>query len=650
MAFQLSPGVLVVERDLTGIVPAVATSIGGYVGAFQWGPVNQVVTVGNESELTSVFGKPNDDVASSFFSAANFLAYSNNLRAVRVVGAGANNAMASGVKTFNAATSVASLSDDTINLTAHGYTTGDTVVYSAEGGTPIGGLTSGAVYFVIAVNVNTIKLATSLANANAGTAVNITAAGVGVHVLAPQLQIFNQDRWVDVASSSPNVGMWAAKYPGALGNSLAVSMADTSNFSTWDYRTQFDSAPDTSAMVEEMGGANDELHVVVVDEDGAWSGTAGTVLERFAFVSKAKGARRADGTNAYYAEVIQNSKYIWWMTHQAGSNWGSSVDATFTNVASNGLVSLSGGISADSADDITAAVVQVGWDLFENAEEIDVNLLFVGPYGDLSTYSVAKHVIGIAEDRMDCMVFVSPRLESVYNKTSQSAAVDAVLNDRNVLLNVNTSYAAMDSNWKFQYDKYNDTYRWVPLNADVAGLCARTDSTAEPWFSPAGLNRGQIRNVTKLAWSPKKTARDDLFKNGVNPVVNFSGEGTVLYGDKTLLKKPSAFDHINVRRLFIVLEKSIAIAGRYQLFEFNDVFTRAQFLSIVDPFLRDVVGRRGITDFRVVCDETNNTGEVIDRNEFVGDIYIKPARSINFMKLNFIATRTGVSFEEIVGS
>jgi phage tail sheath protein FI len=249
---------------------------------------------------------------------------------------------------------------------------------------------------------------------------------------------------------------------------------------------------------------------------------------------------------------------------------------------------------------------------------------------------------------MDCIGFVSPQLASVVNNSGDEAT--DIITDRDSVLNVNTSYGVMDSGWKYQYDKYNDVYRYIPLNADIAGLCARTDSVAEPWFSPGGLNRGQIKNVVKLAYSPDKTDRDELYKNGINPVVAFPGEGTVLFGDKTLLAKPSAFDRINVRRLFIVLEKAIATAGKYQLFEFNDVFTRAQFRNLVEPFLRDVVGRRGITDFRVVCDETNNTGEVIDRNEFIADIFIKPARSINFMQLNFIATRTGVSFEEVVGA
>jgi len=277
---------------------------------------------------------------------------------------------------------------------------------------------------------------------------------------------------------------------------------------------------------------------------------------------------------------------------------------------------------------------------------IDVNLLVTGPWG----LTVSKYIIdNIAETRRDCVAFCSPSLAAVYNNVGDEAA-DIIAERVAGAFNANSSYGVLDSGWKYQYDKYNDKYRWVPLNPDVAGLCARTDNIAEPWFSPGGLNRGQIKNVVKLAYSPDKTDRDELYKKGINPVVSFPGEGTVLFGDKTLLAKPSAFDRINVRRLFIVLEKAIALAAKYQLFEFNDAFTRSQFRNLVEPFLRDVQGRRGIFDFRVVCDETNNTGEIIDTNQFVADIYIKPARSINFMTLNFIATRTGVSFNEIVGA
>ena len=553
MAFQLSPGVLVVEKDLTNVVPAVATSIGGFVGDFQWGPVLEPTTISSEIELVKTFGKPNDTTFASFFSAANFLSYSNNLKVVRAVGSAARNAVAS------------------------------------------------------------------------GTAV----------------QIKNAEQWeASYASGQGAVGYFAAKYPGALGNSLKVSMADNSAgaFAGWTYAAEFDYTPGTSTFVSGLSGSNDELHLVVVDEDGLISGTPGTILEKYTGISKAADAKTAEGASNYWQTVLEGSKYIWWMDNPAGTNWGSNAAGTTFDGLGTHSASLSGGVSASPV----AGDVITGYDEFANAELVDVNLLVMGPHNA----TVASSVITIAEDRKDCMVFISPELADVYNNAG-SEATDVVA-FRNTL--TSTSYAVLDSGWKYQYDKYNDKYRWVPLNADVAGLCARTDTIADPWFSPGGLNRGQIKNVVKLAYSPDKADRDTLYKKGVNPVVSFPGEGTVLFGDKTLLSKPSAFDRINVRRLFIVLEKAIATAAKYQLFEFNDAFTRAQFRNLVEPFLRDIKGRRGVYDFRVICDETNNTGDVIDANQFVADIFIKPARSINFITLNFVATRTGVAFEEVAGA
>ncbi len=287
--------------------------------------------------------------------------------------------------------------------------------------------------------------------------------------------------------------------------------------------------------------------------------------------------------------------------------------------------------------------------MFSDPEEMDISMVLGGPHGG----TTSKYIIeSVAEKRKDCVAFISPQESNVVGTGTLSTKLTAVKAYRLTTSGINSlssSYGFMDSGWKYQYDKFNDKYRWVPLNGDIAGLCVRTDESRDPWWSPAGFNRGHIKNVVKLAWNPQKAHRDELYKNGINPVVTVPGQGTVLFGDKTLQAKPSAFDRINVRRLFIVLEKAIATAAKFTLFEFNDEFTRSQFVNMVEPFLRDVQGRRGIYDFRVVCDESNNTGEVIDRNEFVGDIYIKPARSINFIQLNFVAVRTGVDFEEVVG-
>jgi len=554
MAFQLSPGVLVTERDLTSIVPAVATTAGGFAGAFQWGPVDEVTTIDSENELVSVFGKPNNDTYKSFFTAANFLSYGNNLQVIRVVGYTAKNAIA------NAA--------------------------------------------------------------------------------ATAILIKNEDEYqATYADGSASVGEFAAKYAGNLGNSLRVSMADGNTYSNWAYAANFDSAPSRSDFALNSGANFDEMHVIVIDEDGAWTGTPNTILEKFPFVSKASDAKSADGTSTYYKNVLNSqSKYIWWMDHPTiGSNWGSAAQGVnFANLAANVSVSLSGGLSNDTPVDgnIISAL-----NIFSNDELYDVSLI---PLGAASS-TVVTYAISLAENRKDCVVFASPELSDVVNNIGDEATDVTAFRDTLP----SSSYAVLDSGWKYQYDRYNDVYRWVPLNGDIAGLAVRTDFTNDPWFSPAGFNRGQIKNVVKLAFSPRQTDRDTLYKKGVNPVVTFPGQGTILFGDKTLLAKPSAFDRINVRRLFIVLEKAIATAAKFQLFEFNDAFTRAQFRNLVEPFLRDVQGRRGITDFKVVCDETNNTGEVIDRNEFVADIFVKPARSINFIQLNFIATRTGISFEEV---
>ena len=482
---------------------------------------------------------------------------------------------------------------------------------------------------------------------NTTSALNATANG-GIAIL-------NRDQYeseyLDLSAAN-TYGMFAARYPGDLGNSLKVSLWASSNsvsFSTWEYAPEFQSVPGTSTYAAGVNGANDEMHIIVLDEDGKFTGTGNTVLEKFAYVSKASDAKNDDGSSNYYVNVINDrSKYIYIINHALNSNgttstttWGSPAsNTTFSQGQSGYGASLKQGVYLAPTD----GQLTTAYDKFANADEVDVSLIATGSHSSTVVAHVIDNIVG---SRKDCVAFVSPPKNAVVNNSGDE--VTDITTYRNSTLNKSSSYAVMDTGWKYQFDKYNNVYRWVPLNGDIAGLCVRTDFERDPWFSPAGFNRGQIKNVVKLAWNPNKSQRDDLYKIGVNPVVSFPGEGTVLYGDKTLLAKPSAFDRINVRRLFIVLEKAIARAAKYSLFEFNDEFTRAQFVALVEPYLRDVKGRRGIFDFRVVCDETNNTPEVIDRNEFVGDIYIKPARSINFIQLNFVAVRTGVAFEEVVG-
>jgi hypothetical protein len=444
-------------------------------------------------------------------------------------------------------------------------------------------------------------------------------------------------------SANATVGQFAARYPGAIGNSITVEYAaNSTGFAAWSNKAEFNGAPGTSVAASKAGGLQDEMHVLVVDSGGAITGIPGTVLEKFGYVSKANDAKNDDGSSNYYVNVINDrSKFVYVTKHAANSTWGSSVSSNFTaNNGSFGYQSLplSGGVSGMPTD----GELSTAYDKFRNTEEVDISLVITGA----ASQAVSEYVVdNIAEVRRDCVAFVSPQFSDAVN--NQGSEVTDIVSTRNAYNS--SSYAFMDSGWKYQFDKYNNVYRWIPLNPDMAGLCARTDFDRDPWFSPAGFNRGSVKNVTKLSWNPNKTERDNLYKSGINPVVSFPGQGVILYGDKTMLDKPSAFDRINVRRLFIVLEKAIARAAKYSLFEFNDEFTRAQFVALTEPFLRDVKGRRGIFDYRVVCDTTNNTPEVIDRNEFVGDIYIKPARSINFIQLNFIAVRTGVAFEEIVG-
>lgn len=433
---------------------------------------------------------------------------------------------------------------------------------------------------------------------------------------------------------------------------LAQNVSSSTINRYWEFYNSVDAAPGQSDYVANFGNtaAQDELHVVVVDEGGKFTGVPGTVLEVFQGLSRATDAKTADGAGKYYVDVINlNSNYVWWANHRTGAAANTAANIASSSNAEPVSLQFAGGL--DGADEATIAIsaLAAGYDMFASAEDVDVSLILQGKargtqadnFGQLANYIIDN----IAEVRKDCVAFVSPDKADVVSNVGDEST--DIVNYRNSLRS--TSYAVLDSGYKYQYDKYNDVYRWIPLNGDTAGLCVRTDSTRDPWWSPAGFNRGQIKNIVKLAYNPSKAHRDVLYKAGVNPVVTFPGQGTILYGDKTLLAKPSAFDRINVRRLFIVLEKAIATAAKFTLFEFNDDFTRSQFRNLVEPFLRDVQGRRGIYDFKVVCDTTNNTGEVIDRNEFIGDIYIKPAKSINFIQLNFVAVRTGVEFSEVVG-
>lgn len=558
MGYQLSPGVNVSEIDLTTVVPSVLTTAGAFAGTFKWGPANKIMLIDNELTLAKTFGTPDSNSAISFFTAANFLAYGNNLSVVRTVGS----------NSFNAA-------------------------------------------------ANTLV----------------------------RVQVDNSDdfHYSYLGQSNNNaLGSFIARYPGTLGNSLSVTVIDTGNTARSDL---FSSAPGTSDFVSNAGGANDEIHIAIVDAGGLFTGTKNTVLETFPFVSKASNAIKSnDGSTNYYKQVIfNNSKYIYAVDPadyaNTNSTWGTTGTTSFGSINPK-MINYTLGAGTDELPN--DGNVLAGYNMFNNKETVDISLILTGA----ANTTIQQYVMDIARTRSDCVAFISPPSSAVINNAgNESSSITSWVNGLTP-----SSYAVADSGWKYQFDIYNNVYRWIPLNGDIAGLCVYTDNIRDPWYSPAGFNRGTIKNAIKLAWNPTKTYRDALYSVGVNPVASFPGNGVTLFGDKTLQAKPSAFDRINVRRLFIVLEKAIAKAAQYSLFEFNDDFTRAQFVALVTPYLRDVKGRRGITDFRVVCDETNNTAQVIDSNQFVGDIYIKPARSINFIQLNFIAVGTGVEFLTVVGA
>jgi len=638
MAFQVSPGVLVQEKDLTRIIPAVSTSIGAFAGEFRKGPINEITTISSEQELVSVFGKPDASNYEDFFSAANFLQYSNALRVVRTQNSSVSNATESG-STFV----IKSLSDYVDNYADGSGSIGLWAAKTAGAwgnNLKISTCPSSTVYSSAGITVNDSSTA-------AGDTVVTVSSGTSINV--GDIINFGDNYNYKVLSKSTNDITIKRKdepehFTASDSSGLFAALTDGATVTRyWEFYDLVSKAPGTSPFVTQAGGSNDELHIVVVDEDGGITGTKGEVLEVFAALSKASDAKGAQGDTNYYPTVIQNkSNYIYWMDHNAsGTNWGSAAaSTTYTDVTAVSNVSLSNGANGSTR---TNAQLLTSYELFKDAETVDVGLIIAGK-GDATHID---NLISIAEDRKDAVVFASPERSDVVNVSSAAAQATNVIAFFNGIRS--SSYVMFDSGYKYMYDRYSDVYRYVPLNGDLAGLSARTDLIADAWYSPAGLNRGIIRGAVKLAFNPSKTQRDDLYRARVNPVATFPGQGTVLFGDKTGLTAPSAFDRINVRRLFITLEKAVATASKFQLFEFNDEFTRANFRNIVEPFLREVQGRRGITDFLVVCDETNNTGEVIDRNEFIAEIFIKPARSINFITLQFIATRTGVSFDEVAG-
>jgi hypothetical protein len=671
MSFLSSPGVHVREIDLTGIIPSVATTVGAIAMPAQKGPSGSIVTIGSEQDLLSIFGKPNSSNFEWWFTAANFLQYSDQLKVVRPTSGHLNAGQASGVL----------VRDDDHYLDAYWSETGDGQVtsndwYARSAGTwgnSIGvQICPSATAYSQDLGTNNLTAAAESAGDtvvavddadstgyafNVGDLISFSSTTTGTAMTFIAGDEGNEYQIVSISSNDLTIRL--AGDPNGAG--LQADIPDNSFIRRrWGFYNLFDGAPGTSAWATENArGGNDEMHIVVYDTTGDITGydydvagqSTNAVIERWGNVSKNPVAKNAQGGGNYYVDLIfRGSEYIYWGDHlAAGTNWGTDTTTVYTAVNTVDIATFTGGTD-DYA--VSNGELKIAYDVFADTETIDINLVLSGPSSGVANTAAGMDTHGtmitdLCELRKDCVGFISPYRAATVGVSSSITQTANVLSGFDLL--PSSSYIVYDSGYKYMYDKYNDTYRYVPMNGDTAGLCANTDKVADPWYSPAGYNRGNVRGAIKLSYNPKNSERDQLYRSRVNPVTNFPGQGVILFGDKTALSKPSAFDRINVRRLFLVLEKAIATASKYQLFEFNDEFTRASFRNMVEPFLRDVQGRRGIFDFKVVCDSTNNTGEVIDRNEFIGDIYIKPARSINFITLNFVAVRTGVAFNEVIG-
>ena len=661
MAFQVSPGVLVQEIDATNVIPAVSSSTGAYCGHFGWGPAEEVTTCISAKGLVDSFGEPDSTniMAEHFYPAKMFLDYGIDLKVVRI----ATTSMVNATTTSGQSLLIKNLTHYRDNYNDGSASVGQYGArYAGDLGNSLKISVCGGANPYAQSSVTTTNATSSLA----GTSIEVTLGEK--FIVGDIITAIGSDTTrysiTAIAFDSGSTGAAtitiAQEDDSTQGLAAAVSSGAALN-REWKYAAQFNGAPGTStyASGRASAGTTDEMHIVVVDEDGDISGVPGTILEKYEDLSKASDAKDDFGATNYYVTVIENqSDYVYWLDHSgtfssAGSAASGVTFGTGTIPEENSFTNGADGRQPTTGEKINA------WDThFGSADNEDISLMISGSsqadngsgtavVTRAEATSYYNQLMNIAEDRKDCVVFFSPiKTDVVDSGTAGGTNVKATADTLN-----SSSYAVMSSNWLYIYDRYNDRYAYVPDNGAVAGLCAKTDYTNDAWYSPAGFNRGQIFGVTKLAFNPTKADRDTLYKSRVNPVVTFAGQGTLLFGDKTLLGNAgSAFSRINVRRLFIVLEKAIATAAKFQLFEFNDSFTRANFRAAIEPFLRQVQGRRGIYDFQVVCDETNNTSQVVDANQFVAAIFVKPARSINFITLTFVASRSGVDFEEVYGA
>ena len=641
MAFSVSPSVIVREVDASQAVPAITTPPAAIAGVFRWGPTNEPLLISSENQLVDRFGAPDDNNYETFFTASDYLSYSNALYVVRAD---------DGSTEADSTNIVLDENDLPTDASVYGAfkakykgvlgnslqvawvsSTGFENAYAAVADIPTNKVSNSSIDQVISFNAANVSFET--ANTN-----NLADLATGDVLSIGNESIGYQDVYVSTFTETP---LTVTENPGAnneltytvayqydieFSNKYTLAETDLAKLSLtkkWQHGATFSRKPDAG-----------NIHVAVIDQDGVISGTKGFMLEKFENISTTVGAVSPQGTTNYYGTVIENF-----------SSWVSVANTTVIGTADTAVTAYEtmSGASA-TVTETTATLAQLGFalDTLRSANEIDIAFVLQGKGDDMATR--ANYIVSnICETRKDCVAFLSPSKEAVVDELKMNAKLTNAIAYRNKVQN--SSYMFMDSGYKYRYDKYNDTYRWTPLNGDMAGLAARV----EPWESPAGFRKGVIKNVVKLAFNPNKTMRDLLYGSDINPVMSQVGQGIVLFGDKTGLGLTSAFDRLNVRRLFIAVEKSIATAAQSFLFELNDEFTQTQFKNIVDPFLRDIQGRRGIIDYRVISDSTVNTPEVIDQNKFRASIFIKPARSINVIELTFVATRTGIEFDEIVG-
>ena len=704
MSFSVSPAVTFSEVDLTNVVPASAQTIAALAGVFTWGPIGIATLQSSENTLVANYGRPSNFNAETWFTAANFLAYSQNLYISRAANTSNANGTVSAVATPVANTllqsntyySVLNNDDYSQKVTSNAsYFAGQgaqwIAKYPGAGGNSLRISTcDSAEAFSSTINLKNFshsnvsanaisanngntnivfvpgsnQATVTLANSASGNDTNTTALGnllgilltvgdlivAGNSVVGTQfLKITNIANVVTGNTIGTNTGIATVQLSFSTTFNLSSNVTQTVIQRNWEYFGLFDGAPGQSQYVKKFGNtaANDQLHVVVIDNNGFFTKNPGQILDQpFAFLSRATDELSISGQSEYYKNVLnQNSNYVWFADDRSGAVSNTAVNiVSSTNFTPQYLNFING---QDGASEATAAFgdIALAYDLFQDSSNLTISLVMTGKNDDAGV--IGNYVINnLSLKRLDCVSFISPPYDAVVNnRGNEQAAVTAF---RNTL--PSTSYGFLDSGYGYQYDKYNDVNRYIPLNGHIAGLCARTDLTNNPWWSPAGYNRGILQNIIKLAWSPVKAQRDAIFTNQINPVITEKGFGTLLLGDSTLLVGTSAFNAIGVRRLFIVLEVAISTQAKFLLFEFNDDFTRAQFVALVTPYLKSIQSGRGITSFDVVCDDTNNTAQVIDNEDFIGDIYVVPARSIRDVQLNFIAAPDGVQFSEIEGN